>query len=450
MAFTKNPLQNNEEQQVSEYYMTVGLNSNLNEETYKRSPMNLLICIDRSGSMSSAFNRYHYDQHQKKTNDNTPFDTRSKMLITLEVVSKVIDHLKPNDRLAVMTFENDTYIIQKLKPLSKIDLEDLKKKISKIDATGGTNMSAAIDCCASLFDTDTVMADTEYDNRILFLTDAQPNDGNLGANHFYSRIEQLAKHRIYTTFVGVGIDLNTELISSITKHRGANYFSVHDSKKFFQLLDNDFDLILTPLVFNVKMKFESDLFDVDQVYGSPEWNETNRNELLNINTLFPSRTDDDGDTRGGIVLFKLKPKKSISEKINTPAHLSITYEDRVGNTFEEKQVMYILVNNEIYYGNSGIRKGILLVNYVTLLKQWINDERERTYNERRSVLNFFKKDAAKLSPWERQSTKLNVSNQYRKRFEVFLRYLHSEMEVLKDKDLEQEVELLNKLIGYEN
>jgi Ca-activated chloride channel family protein len=367
----------------------------------------------------------------------------------LEVVLKVVDHLKPNDRLAVMTFDTDTYVIQTMKALNEIDLKKLKKQISKIDVNGGTNMSAAINCCASLFDTAAVMSDTEYDNRILFLTDAQPNEGNLGESHFYSRIEQLAKHRVYMTFIGVGIDLNTQLISSITKHRGANYFSVHDSKKFLQLLDNDFDLILTPLVFNVKMKFESDLFDVEQVYGSPEWDETKHNELININTLFPSRTDDDNQTRGGIVLLKLKTKKSTIDQVNTTAHLSVTYEDRLGNSFQEKQLIYIIVNNEIYYGNSGIRKAILLVNYVTLMKQWINDERERTYNQRKPMLNLNEKNTDKLSEWERQSTKLSVSKQYRKQFRTFLTHLQSEMEVLQDKDLEQEVKLLNKLIEYD-
>jgi Ca-activated chloride channel family protein len=61
IAITKNPLQENKE-----HYMTVGLNSNLNEDTFKRSPMNLLVCIDKSGSMASPFNRYHYDQHHSK------------------------------------------------------------------------------------------------------------------------------------------------------------------------------------------------------------------------------------------------------------------------------------------------------------------------------------------------------------------------------------------------
>ncbi len=66
MAFTQNPFEENNEQQINQYYMTVGLNSNLNEETFKRSPMNLLVCIDKSGSMGSSFNRYHYDQRHKK------------------------------------------------------------------------------------------------------------------------------------------------------------------------------------------------------------------------------------------------------------------------------------------------------------------------------------------------------------------------------------------------
>ena len=288
MAFTKNPFNN----ESCEYYMTVGLNSNLTEDTYKRNPMNLVICIDKSGSMGSSFNRYYYDRNpvnkvcleyktnliNKKTfrifsnqNENNEFDNRSKMLITLEVVSKVIDHLKPNDRLSIITFDNKTSIIQTMKQLSDINIKDLKNEILKITADGGTNMSSAIDCCSSLFDIDSILNDNQYDNRIIFLTDGQPNEGNLGEEYFYSRIEQLSKHRIYITFIGVGIDLNTQLISSITKHRGANYFSVHNSKKFFKLLDQDFDLILTPLVFNVKLKFQSDLFTIEYIYGSPDW-----------------------------------------------------------------------------------------------------------------------------------------------------------------------------------
>lgn len=376
-------------------------------------------------------------------------DSRSKMMITLEVVSKVLDHLKPNDRLSIITFDTTTSIIQEMTLVSQMNLHQLKESISKIHSGGGTNMSTAIDSCGSIFDQHSLTKDTQYDNRILFLTDAQPNDGKLGEQHFYSRIEQLAKHCVYFTFVGVGIDLNTKLISSITKHRGANYFSVHDSKKFLKLLNEDFDLILTPLVFNVNMTFESDLFEIEQVYGSPEWDETKANQLMKINTLFPSRTDEDNNTRGGIVLFKLKTTKAFGEKINTTAHLTVNYEDRLGKEFQSKQLVYIHVNDEIYYGNSGIRKAILLVNYVTLLKKWIHNERERVYDKKSSGCKFNETKREKLSEWERQSTKLSVSRTNRQEFVRFLQYFESEMSVLKDKDLEQEVKLMKKLLDHE-
>ncbi|CAF3942075.1 unnamed protein product [Rotaria sordida] len=451
MAVTKSPLQMTNDQQLYEYYMTVGLNSNLNEETFKRNPMNLVICIDTSGSMSSPFNRYHYDgcHSNTATEENTEYDTRSKMLITIEVISKVLDHLKPNDRLAVVTFNSQALVIQPITKLSELNIKQLKYDLSTIRADGGTNMSAGIDCSASSFETVSSMANDDYDNRILFLTDAQPNLGNLNENSFYSRIEKLAKERIYITFIGVGIDFNTQLISSITKQRGANYFSVHDSKKFLQLLDKDFDLILTPLVFNVEMKLQSDLFDVEHVYGSPECDETKQGECIKINTLFPSRIDDEQQTRGGIVLLKLKTKKLIEDTFSTAAYFSVTYEDRLGNKCEEKQSINIHMKNEINYENSGIRKAILLVNYVTLLKQWINHERECKYNERKIVLDLKEKNAEKLSPWERQSTELIVSEQYREQFKAFLAYFETEMELIQDKDLQQEVKLLTKLIDYE-
>ncbi|CAF0981461.1 unnamed protein product [Didymodactylos carnosus] len=452
MAITKNPLQETIEQQSYEYYMTVGLNSNLNENTFKRNPMNLLICIDVSGSMSSPFNRYHYNQHRSKIprSENTEYDTRSKMQITIEVVSKVLDHLKPNDRLAIITFDSKTSVIQTMKQLTEVNIEKLKNELCKIHADGGTNMSGAIDCSASLFDSSLLMTDNEYNNRILFLTDAQPNQGDLDEKHFNSRIEQLAKHRIYTTFIGVGIDLNTQLISSITKNRGANYFSVHDSKNFLELLDKDFDLILTPLVFNVKMKLESDLFNVEHVYGSPEWDRTKQDELIQINTLFPSRTNEENCTRGGIVLVKLNKKTSSADTFTTAEYLSVTYEDRLGNTYEDKQLIDIDVTNEFNYANTGIRKAILLVNYVTLLKKWINDERERKYNKKKTLFDLSEQNVENLSGWERQSTKLSVSDQYRKQFQTFLAYFESEMAMLHDKGLEQEGKVLKKIIDYED
>ena len=52
----KNPLTNEEE-----IYLSVGLNSNLTESSFKRKKLNLTIVLDISGSMSSNFDSYYYD-----------------------------------------------------------------------------------------------------------------------------------------------------------------------------------------------------------------------------------------------------------------------------------------------------------------------------------------------------------------------------------------------------
>ncbi|CAF1259356.1 unnamed protein product [Didymodactylos carnosus] len=436
-------------QESCEYYMSVGFNSNLRTNTFKRNPLNLVIVIDVSGSMSASFNRYYYDRPLvNKSND----ESRSKIQITLDVVIKILNHLKTVDRLAIVTFNTDAKIFQKFIQLKDINIEILKKQLLKIQADGGTDMSAGICTSESLF-TPLLLTD-DYDNRIIFLTDAQPNTGQLSEESFISSIEQLAHRHIYMTFIGIGIDFNTKLISLITRQRGANFFSVSNSKSFIQLLDTDFDLIITPLVFNLILKFESNQFEIDHVYGSPEY-EQSTNEIMKISTLFPSRRKDN-ETRGGIVLIKLKKKKNQSNLNISDIRLTVTYEDRLNKIYEEKRSVDIINDQQCstnYYSNTGIRKGILLINYVTLLKQWIVNERQHNINRKPITITFNYIDKKLLFPhtlseWERQSSPLVVSDIYQQLFKKFLDYFQTEMLEVNDPDLKQEVDLLKLLIEY--
>ncbi|CAF4522555.1 unnamed protein product, partial [Didymodactylos carnosus] len=326
-------------QESCEYYMSVGFNSNLRTNTFKRNPLNLVIVIDVSGSMSASFNHYYYDRPLvNKIND----ESRSKIQITVDVVLQILNHLTTIDRLAIVTFNTDAKIFQTFALLKDINIEILKKQLLKIQADGGTDMSAGICTSESLF-TPLLLTD-DYYNRIIFLTDAQPNTGQLSDESFISSIEQLAHRHIYMTFIGIGIDLNTKLISLITRQRGANFFSVSNSKSFIQLLDTDFDLIITPLVFNLILKFESNQFEIDHVYGSPEY-EQSTNELMKINTLFPSRRKDN-EIRGGIVLIKLKKKKNQSNLNISDIRLTVTYEDRLNKIYEEKRLVDIISDQQ--------------------------------------------------------------------------------------------------------
>ena len=437
-----------------EYYMTVGLNSDLCASEFARLPLNLAIIIDVSGSMGSPFNAKHFRGS----------NIQSKLTIAKNLIMKIVDKLDERDRLAVITFNTKTIELQSLVHLSQSQKHDIKRSLIQLKAEGGTDMSAGINASSALFDR--IELTSEYENRIIFLTDAQTNTGELNINFFKSQIQKNAERHIYTTFIGLGIDLQTSLIQEITNHRGANYFTVNDENNFSKLLDEDFNLIVTPLVFNLQLSLQSHQFDIEHVFGSPEYSESTKH-FMKINTLFPSRTRDDGSsTRGGVILLKLKNKQDVSME-KSDLQLIMTYEDRVGNITTEKssidilgQILKVSKENEClhqsFYANSGIRKAILLVEYITLLKTWIRSERDLFYNKTPLVFCIKNEDNAwlykstrdRIATWERQNTPLKVSPLYRSIFTNFKTYFEQEMSELKDDDLNQELAILDKLISY--
>ena len=80
----------------------------------------------------------------------------------------------------------------------------------------------------------------EKKNRIIIITDAMPNYGDFDEDSLMGLVKNNATSGIYTTFIGVGVDFNTKLIETITDVKGANYYSVHNSKEFAERVDEGF------------------------------------------------------------------------------------------------------------------------------------------------------------------------------------------------------------------
>ena len=95
-------------------------------------------------------------------------------------------------------------------------------------------------------------------------------------------------------------------------------------KEFRERMDDEFEYMVTPLVFDLQLRLEAQGWEIEKVYGSPEANEAT-GELMKVNTLFPSKTEG-GETRGGIVLLKLNKTSGEGDLV-----LKVSYEDRNGN-----------------------------------------------------------------------------------------------------------------------
>jgi Ca-activated chloride channel family protein len=94
-------------------------------------------------------------------------------------------------------------------------------------------------------------------NRILFLTDALPNVG--GSEKCLIDLSKRAAESssIYITYIGVGLNFNSDLIYELTKIRASNYFSVHSKESFRRILPTDFNYIVTPIAFNIQINMKS-------------------------------------------------------------------------------------------------------------------------------------------------------------------------------------------------
>eukprot|EP01083_Nonionella_stella_P010830 30770_1 len=408
---------------ASDYYITCGLNSNIKEADFKRNPLNLIIVLDISGSMSMQF--------------SSGSGSKTKMTIANECLINLLDHLNPLDRFSLVLFDTKADVFEPLTMVKNIDVNKLKERIrNEVRTRGGTDLECGYLKAKQLLDAVVKEEDDRVirSNRIIYLTDMNPNRGITDKNGLLGLTKQYVKEGIYSTFIGVGIDFNTDLVSYITKLQGCNYYSVHSEKDFKKKMYAEFEFMVTPLVFDLslRIKSEGDSCEIETVFGSnDDEKQTGKTrssyELMNVKTLFPSKTEG-GKTKGGIIVIKLRKKEtSTSNALNF--EIVCCYKDKDNKEHKNEQFVTFGgtnddANKDEHYDNPGIRKGILLSRYVTLIKQWI----EHDGNE---------------------GLKLSVSGEYKKIFERFMVYFKNEMEALGDDSLNKELDILKQLTDSE-
>lgn len=438
-AISKDPVS-----EKNEYYMTVGLNSNIKESDFARKKLNLVVVLDISGSMSSRLDRYYYDDPfaQKE------IEYKSKMQAANEAVTILLDQLNDDDRFGMVLFDDEAYLAQEINSVATIDLPTLKEHILEIKESGGTNFEAGYKMANDLFKEYKNIDSDEYENRIIVITDAMPNTGDTSKESLMGMVKENSKNGVYTTFIGVGVDFNTRLIEAISDNKGANYYSVHTTEDFRTRMGEEFEYMVTPMVFDLKLDLSSEEYEIEKVYGSDTANEETGN-IMYVNTLFPSKTNESGEVKGGVVLLKLKKK---TDAPSGEVKLTVSYTDRNGTSYENYQTVEVTDGAE-RYDNTGIRKAIVLTRYVNTLKNWILYERSAEdkfliipaigicdcdYTQEEIVVI--------LGEWERKSVELTVSDEYKAIFGDLKAYIKEQNNHMQDKTFDKEFEVLDMLI----
>eukprot|EP01023_Acetabularia_acetabulum_P011516 TRINITY_DN1532_c0_g1_i1.p1 TRINITY_DN1532_c0_g1~~TRINITY_DN1532_c0_g1_i1.p1 ORF type:complete len:797 (+),score=137.84 TRINITY_DN1532_c0_g1_i1:96-2486(+) len=476
----------------NDLYLAVGLDSGLAQSEFARKKLNIVVVVDISGSMSSRFDEFFYDGKQDQRDDWT----LSKMQVAKQAVIDMLQHLEPGDQLSIITFDWNAVLELELTPVEDLNMAQLQEKIGSFKAGGSTNMEVGYKSATEQLTNcgECIEGGLEqYENRIIFITDAQPNTGDISSSSLAGLLQQNSQKDIFTTVIGVGLDFNSELIEIMTKTKGANYYNVYSPSDFRKKMDEEFDFMVTPLVFDLKLEIDSESFNdgegwqVIKVYGSPniDGGLTKNGTFIEINTLFPTPRTEEG-IKGGVVLLKmLKPQKNI------PLKLQVSYKDRDTLTNQQStstvNVFDNLASDQEFFGSSGVEKAVLLSRYVDLLRGWLIEQNEAISDKKDDIIippifcdyyplprkielekssigipcrvpmwiepgsiilpvfDFIIKD--NLGRWERTSSPLKVNQKQGQAFSEFLSYMNDTILNLQDENLKQEVEILKKLIS---
>lgn len=375
-------------------------------KTHGRPHLNLAIVLDVSGSMGSPFDQ-----------DSQWHGGVDKLTVAKQCLQSLTDQLKPSDQFGLVRFNNVADVHCPLREWSKVNKSKLKKEIDALRAYGTTCLSAAIDCATDMFSE--AGEHSHASSRVVFLTDlCSTVDSANDEKRLLNTIKTNADRGIYTTVVGIGMDLNVRLVEEISKTRGAKYCSVDSAEEFTRIMKQEFDYDVTILAFNIRVQLLTPDYILAKGYGSPELHNLKPGKPVVISSEFPCWQDDKGQSKGGMMLFKLGTKKG---KKNPPKEIKIkvTWEDLTGVDHTETHT--VKLGNT--FKDSGTRKAALLVHYVDLHNDYVHDRRQNKVK-------------------------------FLELFQTFRSHFIQELEEMKDKTLatsnKGDLELLDKIIQLES
>jgi len=209
-----------------EVVVKIDLNAIADRQRHRRTPLNLAVVLDKSGSMTGA-----------------------KLEKTKQAAMQLVDRLAPNDVFSLVIFSDEARV---LVPAQKVEDKDaLKEKIESIEAGGSTALYAGVNTGARQV--------REYFsgkriNRVILLSDGLANVGPSSTSDLRRLGRELAESGISVTTIGVGDDYNEDLMAGLAEASDANYYYVQDTERLPEIFAKELGEMLTVAAREIKIE----------------------------------------------------------------------------------------------------------------------------------------------------------------------------------------------------
>ena len=173
----------------------------------------LVIVLDRSGSMDGR-----------------------KLIDARQAVIGLLDHLGPDDRLALLTYSNGVQTCSGLVPLNAANRQKLAAAVNGIRAGGGTNLGAGLGRGMDIL----LQASSEGRQRkVILISDGLANQGVTGVAALGRMASMAVENHFSISTVGVGLDFNEILMTAIADQGTGQYHFLEDPQVFAQVFETE-------------------------------------------------------------------------------------------------------------------------------------------------------------------------------------------------------------------
>ena len=228
-----------------EVIVQVEIEARKNDEA-RRSPMNLCIVLDRSGSMEGA-----------------------KLEKARQAAAMAVDKLSDDDIFSLVTYDSETNLLIAPERVGNSDhREDLKSRIHRIQAGGSTALHAGVVLGAKQI---RERFSKERVNRVILLSDGLANVGPSSTSELARLGRELRGDGIAVSTVGLGDDYNEDLMTALAEASNANYYYVKDAEKLPSIFAQELGMARSLIARNITIRIKApDGVHLKEIIGQPE------------------------------------------------------------------------------------------------------------------------------------------------------------------------------------
>ncbi|MGI6294522.1 MAG: vWA domain-containing protein [Armatimonadota bacterium] len=205
-----------------------------------RMPLNLCLILDRSGSM-----------------EGPPMEYMKR------ACSYVVDLLEPTDVLSIVAFTDQAEVIMPARRV--VNKQLIKQHIDMLQVGNTTDLYGGIQLGSSQIAS---VSSPGYVNRALLFTDGEPTAGIKDFSSIVGQVAEQKSRGITLTALGFGMDYNEELLASIAKRSGGNYYYITRPELIPEIFRKELETLMNVVARNVKMRVHTSRWvQVRQIYN---------------------------------------------------------------------------------------------------------------------------------------------------------------------------------------